>query len=119
MLTAAAERAFPLFEVPYELPFIAVTEQAFSRLVNEQYAVLRRSIAAHERLERLVLSERGLDAVVGALSTLVGGAGPAAGRAPPPRLGGGPVVLVAPRGEPLVRRMFRREPDAAVLAALS
>ena len=43
------------FEVPYEVPFIAVTEAAFSRLVNEQYAVLRRAIAAHERLERIVL----------------------------------------------------------------
>ena len=46
------------------MPFIALTEKAFTRLVNEQYAVLQRSIAAHERLERIVLSERGLDAVV-------------------------------------------------------
>jgi purine catabolism regulator len=103
LIDAANERNFPVFEVPYEVPFIAITEQAFSRLVNEQYAVLRRSIAAHERLERLVLSERGLDAVVGALSTLVGGT----------------VLVFDARGEPLVRRMFRREPDAAVLAALS
>ena len=35
--------------------------------------MLRRSIAAHERLERIVLSERGLDAIVGALATLIGG----------------------------------------------
>src|SRR4051812_32063718 len=33
---------FPIFEVPYELPFIAITEKAFTRLVNEQYEVLRR-----------------------------------------------------------------------------
>ena len=70
-----AERGFPLFEVPYEVPFIAVTEKAFTRLVNEQYAVLQRAIAAHERLERIVLSERGLDAIAGALPTLIGGAG--------------------------------------------
>ena len=38
------------------MPFIAITEKAFTRLVNEQYALLRRSIAAHERLERIVLS---------------------------------------------------------------
>ncbi len=67
------ERDFPLVEVPYELPFMAVTEQAFARLVNEQYALLQRSIAAQERLQRIVLSERGLDAVVAALSTLIGG----------------------------------------------
>ena len=45
-----SERGFPLFEIPYEVPFIAVTEKAFTRLVNEQYAVLQRSIAAQERL---------------------------------------------------------------------
>jgi len=60
LVEAARERAFPLFEVPYELPFIALTEQAFTRLVNEQYALLQRSIAAQERLQRIVLSERGL-----------------------------------------------------------
>src|SRR4051794_41367790 len=97
---AAVARGFPLFCVPYELPFIAVTERAFTQLVNEQYAVLRRSIAAHERLQRIVLSERGLDALAGALATLIGGAAPAFHRprppppppAPPPQLraGGAP-----------------------------
>src|SRR5215217_8242564 len=70
---AAEELGFPLFEVPYELPFIALTEKAFTHLVNEQYAVLRRALAAHERLERIVLSEQGLDGVAGALSGLIGG----------------------------------------------
>ena len=56
-----AERlGFPLFEVPYEMPFIAITEKAFARLVNEQYEVLQRGIAVHRRLEQLVLEERGL-----------------------------------------------------------
>src|ERR1041384_1448524 len=36
LLAAAAAHGFPLFEVPYELPFIAITEKAFSHLVNEQ-----------------------------------------------------------------------------------
>jgi purine catabolism regulator len=103
LLDAAGERDFPVFEIPYELPFIAITEQAFSRLVNEQYAVLRRSIAAHERLERIVLSERGLDAVVGALSTLIGGA----------------VLVFDARGEPLVRRTFRRPLDDEAVSSLS
>ena len=71
---AAAEHGFPLFEVPYELPFIAITEKAFTQLVNEQYAVLRRALSAHERLERIVLSERGLDGVAGELAALIGGA---------------------------------------------
>ena len=74
LLEAAAERDFPVFEVPYEVPFIAITEAAFSQLVNEQYAVLRRALAAQERLERIVLSERGLEALAGALATLIGAA---------------------------------------------
>jgi purine catabolism regulator len=72
LIEAAVEHDFPLFEVSYELPFIAVTEAAFSKIVNEQYAVLRRALAAQERLERVVLSERGLDALAGTLATLVG-----------------------------------------------
>jgi purine catabolism regulator len=103
LLEVARERDFPVFEIPYELPFLAITEQAFTRLVNEQYAVLRRSIAAHERLERIVLSERGLDAVVGALSTLIGGA----------------VLVFDSRGEPLVRRTFRRPLEDEAVASLS
>ena len=70
---AAAELGFPLFEVPYDVPFIAVTEKAFSHLVNEQYAVLQRALSAHERLERIVLSEQGLEGVTDALATLIGG----------------------------------------------
>ena len=50
-----------------------LTEKAFSHLVNEQYAVLRRALAAHERLERIVLSEQGLDGVASALAALIGG----------------------------------------------
>src|SRR3954449_11306144 len=73
LLEAAAERDFPLVEIPYDTPFIAVTEKAFARLVNEQYALLQRSIAVQERLQRIVLSERGLDAIAAALATLIGG----------------------------------------------
>jgi PucR family transcriptional regulator, purine catabolism regulatory protein len=102
VVKAANERDLPLVEVPYEVPFIAVTEAAFSRLVNEQYAVLRRAIAAHERLERIVLAERGLDAVVAALATLIGGT----------------VLAYDARGGLLVRRAFRQELDEGALAEL-
>jgi PucR family transcriptional regulator, purine catabolism regulatory protein len=103
LLKVAAERDFPVFEVPYDVPFIALTEKAFARLVNEQYAVLQRSIAAHERLERIVLAERGLDAVVAALSTLIGGA----------------AMVFDPRGEPLVSRAFRKPIGDGVVTSLS
>jgi PucR family transcriptional regulator, purine catabolism regulatory protein len=102
ILEVAAERKFPVFEVPYEVPFIAITEAAFTQLVNEQYAVLRRALAAQERLERIVLSERGLDAIAGALATLIGGA----------------VFVFDARGEPLVHHAFRRPVSPEALAAL-
>ncbi|HKJ36615.1 MAG TPA: PucR family transcriptional regulator ligand-binding domain-containing protein [Solirubrobacterales bacterium] len=63
-----------LFEVPYETPFIAITERAFTTLVNEQYDVLERGIEEHAKLEGLVLAERGLGAVMEAIAESVGGA---------------------------------------------
>jgi purine catabolism regulator len=103
LVEIAAERAFPVIEVPYELPFIAITEAAFTRLVNEQYAVLRRAITAHERLERIVLSQRGLDALAAALASLIGGA----------------VIVMGGRGERLVKRTFRRSLPESVLGDVS
>jgi purine catabolism regulator len=101
---AAAELGFPLFEVPYDLPFIAITEKAFTHLVNEHYAVLQRALSAHERLERIVLSERGLDGVANALSAMIGGA----------------AVILDARGEVLARRAGRAGlPDAAMNTLVS
>jgi PucR family transcriptional regulator, purine catabolism regulatory protein len=100
---AADEHGFPLFEVPYEVPFIAVTEKAFSHLVNEHYAVLQRALSAHERLERIVLSERGLDGVAGALASLIGGA----------------ALVFDARGELLARRFGRHPLDDATLAGVA
>jgi purine catabolism regulator len=102
ILEVARERDFPVFEVPYDLPFIAITEAAFTRLVNEQYAVLRRALAAQDRLERIVLSERGLDALAGALASLIGAA----------------VLVFGPRGDPLVQHAFRRPIAADGLAVV-
>jgi purine catabolism regulator len=73
MIAEAEKLGFPLFEVPYEMPFIAITEAAFSRLVNEQYDVLSRGIAVNERLERLVLQGGGLDEIAREIAAAVGG----------------------------------------------
>jgi PucR family transcriptional regulator, purine catabolism regulatory protein len=45
LVAAARAREFPLFEVPYELPFIAITERAFARLLDERYELLQRNLA--------------------------------------------------------------------------
>ena len=119
-VAAAAEHGFPLLEVPDEVPFIAVTEKAFGHIVNEQAATLRRAIDAHERLERVVLSGRGLAGIAETLAELLdGGAailgprgqrlahhgagvdGPDALRLPVPRTGGGD-------GEPQAWLLARR-----------
>jgi purine catabolism regulator len=95
----AVELGFPVFEVPYELPFIALTETAFARLVNEQYEVLQRGIAIHKRLERLVLEERGLDELVRALAAAIGGA----------------VTVLSGRGDTMAAKVFRRRlPETAM-----
>src|SRR5829696_6742563 len=82
-----------LLEEARELAFIALTEKAFTRLVNEQYEVLQRGIAIHKRLERLVLEESGLDEVVRALAAATGGA----------------VCVLSSRGETISAKAFRRQ----------
>ena len=74
LVDEAERRGLPLFEVPYEMPFIAITERAFTSLVNEQYDVLARGAKVHERLERLVIEGRGLDEIVASTAAAIGGA---------------------------------------------
>ena len=53
LVTAARKRGFPLFEVPYELPFIAITERAFARLLDERYELLQRNMVGDVLAEAL------------------------------------------------------------------
>jgi purine catabolism regulator len=53
LLAAARKRDFPLFEVPYELPFIAITERAFAQLLDERYEMLQRSMVGDVLAEAL------------------------------------------------------------------
>jgi len=101
LVKEAGKLGFPLFEVPYEMPFIAITEAAFARLVNEQYDVLQRGIDLHKRLERLVLEERGLGEIAKAIATAIGGT----------------ALVLDARGEEMASQNFRRRlPDGALEA---
>lgn len=102
LVDEAAKHEFPLFEVPYSMPFIALTEKAFARLVNEQYEVLQRGIAVQRRLERQVLEERGLEQLTATISASVGGT----------------VLVLDGHGELLASRSFRRELPEAVAVAI-
>ncbi len=53
LLAAARKHDFPLFEVPYELPFIAITERAFAQLLDERYEMLQRSMVGDVLAEAL------------------------------------------------------------------
>jgi purine catabolism regulator len=53
LLAEARRRSFPLFEVPYELPFIAITERVFAQLLDERYEMLQRSMAGDVFAEAL------------------------------------------------------------------
>jgi PucR family transcriptional regulator, purine catabolism regulatory protein len=53
VLGTARKLGFPLFEVPYELPFIAVTERVFAQLLNERYELLQRNMAGDVLAEAL------------------------------------------------------------------
>jgi PucR family transcriptional regulator, purine catabolism regulatory protein len=102
ILETAERLGFPLFEVPFEMPFIAITEKAFTRLVNDQYALLQRGIAVQRRLEQLVLDERGLDELTRSLSAAIGGS----------------VVMLDGRGEVAASANFRRPIPAPALDAI-
>ena len=102
LLDEAEKHDFPVFEVPYSMPFIALTEKAFARLVNEQYEVLQRGVAVQRRLERLVLEERGLEQLTATIAAAVGGT----------------VLVIDGHGETLASHSFRRELPEAVMVAI-
>jgi PucR family transcriptional regulator, purine catabolism regulatory protein len=72
MLAAADRAGFPVFEVPFEVPFIAITEALFSRLVNEQYVLLQRAGTVQQTLSRLLVEGAGLDALLEAYARMTG-----------------------------------------------
>jgi len=67
-VTAADRAGFPIFEVPYPVPFIAITEAVFTRLVAEQYDFLSRSLEAEHILTKAVLDGQGVEGIVAALT---------------------------------------------------
>ena len=102
LLDEARTLDFPVFAVPYEMPFIAITERAFTSLVNEQFDRLQRAVSIQRRMERLVLEERSLGEVVRGLANAVGAT----------------MMVLDGAGRPLASHGFRREIDASLTRAL-
>jgi purine catabolism regulator len=73
VITTAEQLGFPVFEVPYPVPFIALTEAVFTRLVAEQYDVLQRAVDAEQALTRSAMDGEGVEGIASALARAVGG----------------------------------------------
>jgi len=63
---------FPVLGVPYEVPFVAITKEAGTRLASEQLERLTRALEVNERLADAVLDGRGLDALLAIVSGHLG-----------------------------------------------
>jgi purine catabolism regulator len=73
-LVSAADAAdLPLVEIPYPVPFIALTEAVFSRLAAEQYDELQQAFDAEHTLTRAVLEGGGVEGISRSLAAVVGG----------------------------------------------
>jgi PucR family transcriptional regulator, purine catabolism regulatory protein len=72
-VAAAEASGLPLLEVPYPVPFIAITEAVFTRLAAEQFEQLQRAFDAEHVLTRAVLDGGGVAAVARALADVTRG----------------------------------------------
>ncbi|HEY8018204.1 MAG TPA: PucR family transcriptional regulator ligand-binding domain-containing protein [Actinomycetota bacterium] len=73
LVTEADKLGFPLFEIPYDVPFIAITEAVSSRLLAEQIEALQRAVDAEHSLTRAVLEGGGIEGVARSLADVVKG----------------------------------------------
>ncbi|HEV8565002.1 MAG TPA: PucR family transcriptional regulator ligand-binding domain-containing protein [Actinomycetota bacterium] len=73
LATAAEQREFPLFAVPFPVPFIAITEAVFTRILAEQYETLQRAVDAEHVMTRAVMDGKGVEGIAGSLAGVVRG----------------------------------------------
>jgi purine catabolism regulator len=72
LAVGAEQLGFPLLVVPYEVPFIALTKAASTRLASERLARLERALAVQEELGETVIEGRGVQALLEVLCEHVG-----------------------------------------------
>jgi PucR family transcriptional regulator, purine catabolism regulatory protein len=64
MLEASEEHGLPLFTMPYEIPFIAVSRRVAHHAFEEHYATLRSAIALHRQVLSTVTTDGGIPGVL-------------------------------------------------------
>jgi purine catabolism regulator len=73
-LAEASESAgFPLLEVPFPVPFIAITEAISTRLAEDRLRDAQMSVEVHERLASLIVEGAGLADLLDEVVDLAGG----------------------------------------------
>ena len=73
MVATAREIGFPLFLVPYSVPFIAISERASTQLVNDQYEALERGSRIQGQLQLQVIEGLPLEAILASIAGAVSG----------------------------------------------
>jgi PucR family transcriptional regulator, purine catabolism regulatory protein len=73
MVDAAEVLDFPVFEVPYEVPFIAITEAVFTQVVAGQFDFLQKASEAQNAMTRAVLDDRGVEGIADELAGAIRG----------------------------------------------
>jgi purine catabolism regulator len=63
---------FPVFTVPYEVPFIAISKAVFSHLANEQLELVTEALEVHERLAQAVAHGRGMQSLLAIVANHLG-----------------------------------------------
>lgn len=74
MLAACDEFELPLFTMPYEIPFIAVSRRVAHHAFEEHYATLRRAVDLHRQVLATVIAEDGLEGVLTTVARAMPGA---------------------------------------------
>ena len=74
MLAACDDHDLPLFTVPYEVPFIAVTRRVSHHTFAEHDATLRSALALHRQVLAAVVSEGGVGQVLATVGPAMPGA---------------------------------------------
>jgi purine catabolism regulator len=106
MPAAACEEAervhLPLVEIPWDIPFVQITEATHRAILAEQYRVIEQSEAIHRALTRAALDFEGLQDLAATLGNLIARA----------------VTIEDPDGHVLAEHPLAQTPGASPSAAL-
>jgi len=72
MRAAADDVGLPLIEIPWEIPFVRITETVHQAILREQWQELERAEQLHRELMRAAARTRSLDRLVRTLGELLG-----------------------------------------------